>query len=133
MPKFSKKSQANLATCHSDLQRLFNHVIKYDDCTILEGHRSEERQNKLFADGKSQLKFPDGKHNKTPSEAVDVVPCPVDFSNDVKSLARFYNFIGKVEVYARLMGIPLRFGADWDRDGDYKDQTFDDLVHIELL
>lgn len=26
----------------------------------------------------------------------------------------------------------LRLGADWDNDNDYRDQTFDDLVHIEI-
>jgi len=129
MPRFSKKSQANLASCHSDLQRLFNHVIKYDDCTILEGHRSEERQNKLFADGKSQLKFPKGKHNATPSRAVDVAPYPIDF----KDTERFCLFAGKVMVYARMMGIPIRWGGDWNMDGKMRDETFKDFCHWELL
>lgn len=26
----------------------------------------------------------------------------------------------------------IRYGHDWDGDGDYRDQTFDDLVHVEI-
>ena len=40
MPKFSDKSAARLATCHPDIQAVLNEVIKYRDCTILEGVRT---------------------------------------------------------------------------------------------
>ena len=33
---------------------------------------------------------------------------------------------------AKQMGINIRFGGDWDSDGDTKDNNFDDLVHVEL-
>ena len=74
MPRFGSRSRKNLATCHEDLQDLFNEVIKHVDCSVIEGHRSGERQNKLFEDGKTKLKFPYGRHNANPSRAVDVVP-----------------------------------------------------------
>jgi hypothetical protein len=32
------------------------------DITILEGHRGEERQNQMVAEGKSQLRWPRSKH-----------------------------------------------------------------------
>ena len=54
MPSFGKQSQANLATCHPDLQTLFREVIKYFDCTIIEGFRNEADQNKAFAAGNSK-------------------------------------------------------------------------------
>jgi peptidoglycan L-alanyl-D-glutamate endopeptidase CwlK len=44
MPQFGKDSLTKLSTCHPDLQKLFNEVIKHYDCTILEGHRSDEDQ-----------------------------------------------------------------------------------------
>ena len=44
MPRFGKKSKEKLATCDDQLQKVFNEVIKYVDCSILEGHRSGERQ-----------------------------------------------------------------------------------------
>ncbi len=39
MPEFSNTSKARLATCHPDIQEVMNEVIKYFDCTILEGYR----------------------------------------------------------------------------------------------
>ena len=41
---------------------------------IVCGHRNKEDQNKAFAEGKSKLKWPKGKHNKLPSQAVDAAP-----------------------------------------------------------
>ena len=74
MPKFGQTSKENLSTCHEDLQRLFNEVIKHWDCSVTEGYRNEERQNKAYRGGKSKVKYPNGKHNRVPSNAVDVVP-----------------------------------------------------------
>ena len=46
MPKFSQDSFSKLSTCHPDLQVLFYEVIKYYDCTILEGYRNQVDQDK---------------------------------------------------------------------------------------
>ena len=48
MPRYSKKSKERLASCDKRLQRVFKEVIKYVDCSILEGYRNKERQNKLY-------------------------------------------------------------------------------------
>ncbi len=81
MPKFSARSTERLETCDPRLIAVFNEVVKHFDCTILEGWRSEEDQNEAFRTGKSKLKYPEGKHNKQPSFAVDVAPYPVDWEN----------------------------------------------------
>jgi len=39
MPKYGSESKAKLATCHPDLQKIYNEAIKYCDITILEGTR----------------------------------------------------------------------------------------------
>jgi len=39
---------------------------------------------------------------------------------------------GAARVYAYANGLRLRWGGDWDMDGDLTDQTFDDLFHLEL-
>lgn len=57
MPYYSERSKKRLETCHEDLQKLFNEVIKHFDCTILCGHRGQEEQDKAFAEGMS-FKFP---------------------------------------------------------------------------
>ena len=129
MFRYSKKSTDRLMTCHASLQALFFEVIKFADCAILEGHREQERQDRLYEEGKSKLSFPNSKHNKLPSLAVDAAPYPIDW-NDT---ARFYYFGGIVRGIAFKMDIPIRWGGDWDGDLQVKDQTFNDLPHFELL
>lgn len=121
MPKFSKKSRENLSQCHEDLQRLFNEVIKYYDCSVICGHRGKEAQNKAFVEFKSKLKYPNSKHNKKPSLAADVVPYPIDWYN----IERFANFAGFVKGIACMMGIEIICGADWI--------TLRDYPHFELV
>ena len=128
MPHFSQTSQNNLSACHKKLQQLFNEVIKHYDCSIITGYRSNEEQDELYNQGKSQCKGGQSKHNRTPSLAVDVAPYPIDW-DDTK---RFYHFVGFVKGIASQLGIKLRTGADWDDDNDLNDQTFYDLVHFEL-
>ena len=79
MPRFGRKSKERLASCDPKLQKLFNEVIKHVDCSVLEGHRGKERQNKFYDEGKSKVRYPNGRHNANPSLAVDVTPYPVDW------------------------------------------------------
>ena len=126
MPRYSARSRGHLETCHKDLQRLFNEVIKVYDCSILEGHRSLERQHQLVEARKSKVKL--SKHNYRPSLAVDVAPYPIDWQDT----DRFVHFGLYVLDVAKEMSVEIRWGGDWDGDGDRTDQTFDDLVHFEL-
>jgi len=127
MPKFSVKSMNKLATCDPILQEILLEVVKNYDCTILEGHRSIERQAELYSSGRSKVKL--GKHNADPSLAVDVAPYPIDW----EARERFISFGSYLKGLAHGKGIKVRWGADWDSDWDFKDQSFDDLVHFELI
>lgn len=129
MAKFGKTSKERLATCDKKLQKVFNEVIKYIDCSILEGHRNEERQDKLFDEGKSKVKYPRGRHNSYPSRAVDVTPYPVDW-NDRERQTLFAGFVIGI---ARSMDIRLRWGGDWDMDFKVMDNRFDDFPHFEII
>ena len=129
MPRFGKVSRERLATCDERLQRVFNEVINYVDCSVLEGHRSGERQDKLYDEGKTKVKYPNGRHNASPSNAVDVVPYPVDW-NDRE---RFHLFAGFVLGIAYSMDISLRWGGDWNQNFEVDDNKFDDFPHFELL
>jgi len=128
MARFGRKSKERLATCDKKLQKVFNEVIKYVDCSVLEGHRSKERQNKLFKEGKTKLKYPAGRHNSYPSNAVDVTPYPVNWSDRERQTL----FAGFVMGVARGMGIKLRWGGDWNMNFEVKDNRFDDFPHFEL-
>ena len=128
MAKFGKSSRARLATCEDELQKVFNEVIKYVDCSVLEGHRGQERQDKLLLESKTKVQYPLGRHNAIPSRAADVVPYPVDW-NDRE---RFHLFAGFVLGIARGMGINLRWGGDWNQNFEVDDNMFDDFPHFEL-
>ena len=128
MPKFGRRSKEKLATCHEDLQDLFKEVIKYVDCSVLEGHRSKDRQNALYGEGKTKVLYPRGRHNASPSRAVDVVPYPIDWEDR----ERMTLFAGFVLGIASQMGLNIRWGGDWDQDFEVKDNMFDDFPHFEL-
>ena len=134
MPQFSERSRSNLAECHIDLQVIFNEVIKYFDCVVIEGHRPKEEQDAAYAKGMSKVKYPDSKHNTLPSMAVDALPFPIDW----KDTDRMKYFAGHVMGIAKLLKATgrithnLRWGGDWDGDTDLKDNSFMDLPHFEL-
>ena len=135
MPKFSKTSASRLRTCHEDLEAIFSEVVKGFDCSIITGHRDKATQDKLRAEGKSQLGWPLSRHNAMPSMAVDVAPYPIDWQDR----DRFHYFAGYVMGVARglkdagVITHELRWGGDWDMDTEVKDNNFDDLVHFELV
>ena len=128
MPRFGRKSRANLSTCDQQLQDLFNEVIKHVDCSVLEGHRDEEGQNKAYDAGYSKVRFPDGKHNSSPSRAVDVTPWPVRWNERERQTL----FAGFCLGMATRMGVRIRWGGDWDEDYEGNDNKFDDFPHFEL-
>lgn len=147
MPSFGTKSTANLKTIAWDLQRVFQEVVKHYDCTILEGHRGEAKQNAYFnaVPQKSKVEWPDGKHNSYPSQAVDASPWPIPDNwgsltdgtireRDMawKERVKFYQLAALVLFVGKQMGVEIRWGGDWSRDGDYRDNTWDDLIHYEI-
>lgn len=136
MPKFSQSSFSKLTTCHADLQALFYEVIKYYDCTILEGYRNQADQEAAFVKGNTKLHYPNGKHNHNPSMAVDVTPYPIDFNNDKLGLWFGGYVLGiaqKLKDEGK-MTHSIRWGGAWNGLGDLnKPGMLEDLVHFELV
>lgn len=133
MPKFGSASQKQLATCHPDLQRVLNEAIQIVDFVVVEGHRGKEAQNAAFAKGLSKLPYPKGNHNALPSRAADIAPWPVDWSDNRKALERFVFMQGIVWACAHKLGIAIRWGGDWNRNLDMRDEgAFRDYPHVEL-
>lgn len=127
-------SLQRLMTCELPLIKLFCAVSVKFPLYIVYGHRNEKEQNEAYAKGNSKVQWPNSKHNTYPSKAVDAVPkeqaagkIKLDW-NDAK---RFYFLAGHVMQKAKDMGIPLRFGGDWDSDTELKDNNFNDLAHYE--
>lgn len=134
---FSINSLRHLKTSHIDLQLIFFEVLKLRDCSIVEGHRGMERQNFLFNSipQRSKVQWPKGSHNKTPSMALDTCPSPYE----PKKKLNFYYFAGIVFAVTKKLleegriSHDIRWGGDWDSDGDFTDQEFNDLMHWELV
>lgn len=134
MPVYSERSKAALALCDPRLQRVFAEVIKHFDCVVLCGHRVKVDQDAAVKAGNSKTVWPNSKHNKMPSLAVDAAPferpsAPVNWEDR----ERMTYFAGFVVATAASLGIAIRWGGDWDRDTQVRDNGFDDLVHFELL
>ena len=138
MAKFGETSLKRLSTCDPELQRLFLKVVRKYDCSVLAGHRTRVDQELAYASKRSKVRWPDSKHNSIPSNAIDIVPYPIDWGDTGtekekrKALARFYHFAGYVLAVAETMEINLRWGGDWDSDKHFNDQNFDDLPHFQL-
>ncbi len=136
MAKFGNKSKLQLATCSNPLQIILLEAIKVMDFSVLCGHRDEQTQNEAFKNGNSKVQWPQSKHNRYPSRAVDIVPWPIPDNwgkNNPKELAKFYYLAGIINAIAFKNDIKIRWGGDWNGDNNFKDQTFDDLVHFELI
>jgi len=128
MPKFSRRSNKRLDTCHPDIQKVMREIVKTFDCTVIWGHRPKAAQNQAYLAGHSTKQWPDSKHNQKPSIAIDIIPYPVDWDDR----ERMTLFAGHVLRQAHIMGIKLRWGGDWNQNNEVKDNRFDDLAHFEL-
>lgn len=129
MPKFSSSSLEKLKTCDPRLQEILNDAIKHYDFTILHGHRSEAEQNTLKELGLSKLEWPNSKHNSIPSKAVDIVSTPIKW-NDMR--AHFF-LAGLIFGIAKMKGINIRMGVDFNRNFNFGDDSFLDAFHFELI
>ena len=129
MPSFGQKSVELLSGCDRRLYDICSDAIKIMDFTIITGHRNQAEQDADFAAGRSKLKWPDGKHNATPSWAVDIAPYPVDWQD----LSRFYVLAGIMLACAAARGVKLRWGGNWNGDFDLKNNKFQDIGHFEIV
>ena len=114
-------SLSRLGECHPDLRRLIRAVadgvdegdLSYAgirDITVLCGFRGQAEQDAAVKRGASKTPWPRSAHNRTPSDAVDVAPYPIDWS-DVRAFDVLHAY---VEGVAHAMGIDL-FDISWDR------------------
>lgn len=131
MPSFGQKSVELLSQCDRRLYDIASDAIKIMDFTVITGHRNQAEQDADFAAGRSKLRWPDGKHNATPSLAMDL--CPYRNGLQWNDKEAFYLLAGIVLAIAALRGIKIRWGGDWDSDFDLHDQSFMDLGHFEIV
>ena len=125
---WSARSKTAYDTLDPRLQKICDGVLVQMDVTILEGHRDQAAQEAAFAAGNTKLHWPHGNHNALPSKAVDLSPYPVDWADKT----RFAYMAGIAKGLAAGLGFKLRWGGDFDRDGNPSNETFRDLPHLEI-
>jgi peptidoglycan LD-endopeptidase CwlK len=133
------KSRERLQGVHPRLASVVERAIELtaQDFMVLEGVRTPARQKELYSQGRTK---PGQKVTWTLNSnhflnsatgyghAVDLVPFPVDWSHaklNVVSKAMF--------AAAKELGVELRWGADWDRDGKPREKGETDSPHFELV
>ncbi len=137
MLDWGKRSAAVWETVVPDLKRVFDRALAWGliDMSAIQGRRSREEQDRFFREGKSRVKWPNGKHNVLNpgdlAEAVDVAP----YINGVSWLKEHCIFMaGVVLAAAEVEGVKIRWGGNWDQDREpITDQDFQDLVHFERV
>jgi len=161
MASYGKRSKTNLEGLHPDMVLICTRVLtKYGyDHSIIEGCRLAKTQFEYFQKGREKkgdewivvdqskvITTLDGykkisnhqKKDDSYGHAIDAYPYPIDLKNTLLAQARFYVFAGFMfAACAELLSEgkithSLRWGGDWDRDWDFKDQNFNDLPHYEL-
>ncbi len=137
-----KKSLLKLEGVHPDMRRVVacaaNLAEPHEDLTVLEGDRTPARQKELYAQGRTK---PGNKvtwtlnsnhfiNKKTGfGHAVDLAPYPIDWNN----IARFDKLSKLMFRAAEIEGVTIRWGADWDRDGNPRERGESDSPHFELV
>ena len=150
MPTLSQQSEFKLATCNEKIRKVIERVSSKRNTIVTCGFRDQAEQDKLFAEGKTQKQWPEGNHNTSPSDAVDIVPVvagkvpwpefPDGLPTEIRAAVRKYAkqtaifafLAGYIQAVSDDEGYKCRWGGDWDSDGDTCDNSFDDLVHFEI-
>lgn len=131
MPRFGTTSRKRLEGVDPRMVHLLEEVVKYFDITVIEGVRTQKRQDELVKKGLSKTKF--SKH--ITGLAVDIAPYPIDWN----ARDDFHYLGGWVLATANRLGYKVRWGGDWNASSmlkakrTTKDNNFDDLVHFEIL
>lgn len=143
--RFGSATLKRLETCHPLLQEVMHEAILWSprDFTITEGWRGKADQDAAVKAGLSKTPWPTSKHNhmeggKPCSLAIDFAPW---FATDphirwneheeFRFLAGFIIGVGTRIVEPK--GYRLRWGGDFDMDGDDAEKGFEDIPHLELV
>lgn len=100
---------------HVMLQSFFSQLKdKYNDVHVSCVYRNKEDQDKAFLLGGSKLRYPHSKHNKVPSEAIDI------FQINENGKAIFNReFLAMAFDFSKEIGLDLRWGGKFKSLGDF--------------
>lgn len=153
---FSKRSTENLIAVHPRMVAIVTRANEIlfakggPDFLVLEGIRTEARQQELYGMGRTpaQLRaagvpprFANPKARAVTwtlnsahrpkadglGRAVDLLPLPIDWNKK----GPFQEVAKAMFQAAEELNSPIRWGADWDRDGNYGERGETDSPHFE--
>lgn len=133
--KLSNRSLSNLKQCHPQLCVVVARAIQISqvDFIVGAGIRSLDEQRENVRKGVS--KTMDSKHlpqKDGMSHAVDLWPW-MNGEIPWDEFSAFRRVADAILQAARELDVDLRWGGDWDRDGDSSDHQFLDGPHFELV
>lgn len=138
MYQLGSKSKQTLKGVHPNLVRVIERAIQLSsqDFTVLEGIRTPQRQEELYAQGRTKpgpvvtwtLKSRHFIQADGWGHAVDLAPYPLDWND----LSKFEAIADAMFQASKELGTPLRWGADWDSDGRPRERGETDSPHFEL-
>ena len=128
-----KTSLARLKGVDECLVKVVKRAIEISeiDFTVMEGVRTLDRQCELYAQGRTapgKIVTWTMKSKHIEGKAVDLVPYPLDW-NDLDKFDKIKNAMFQA---AKEIDVNLRWGADWDGDGNYREKGEYDSPHFEL-
>lgn len=136
MFRFGKGSEKQLATVDKRLERVARRALELSphDFVIVQGIRTVEQSAQNIKNGTSFLKNPESsKHVR--GLALDFAPY-INGKIDWNDLEKFWEIVAAFKQAGEELGVALRFGADWNNSGDYRDEiqrgTYDG-GHVELV
>lgn len=131
--KLGKTSLSRLQGVDETLVNVVKRAIEISevDFTVMEGVRTLERQRELYAQGRTapgKIVTWTMKSRHIEGKAVDLVPYPLDWND----LEKFNKIKDAMFQAARELDVNLRWGADWDGDGHYREKGEYDSPHFEI-
>ena len=131
--ELGKTSLARLQGVDETLVNVVKRAIEISevDFTVMEGVRTLERQRELYAQGRTapgKIVTWTMKSRHIEGKAVDLVPYPLDWND----LEKFNKIKDAMFQAARELDVNLRWGADWDGDGKYREKGEYDSPHFEI-
>ena len=135
---FGRGSQDAMRGVHPDLIRVMGRALSFGvmDFSLSHGTRTIDEQREYVRQGKSQTM--DSMHliqDDGWAHAIHAVPYPqsVNGRGVWDDLPRFGVLAGLILAAATIEQVGVRWGGDWDGDGNNDDSNFLDAAHWELV
>lgn len=131
---FGDRSKGNLSQVHPLLIKVMEHALQHgtQDFTVICGHRDKTGQEAAQRAKTTKVAFPNSAHNQLPALAVDVIPYPFTNWEDPEMLKGWKAIADAVFVAAKELNVMIRWGGDFNRDGDKTKNDAWDKPHFEL-